>query len=231
MAASRLLTSPLTQNQVQGVEMRTSPKVVSLAAALAALGAPVAKPPIADAAEADGAQAASESQGQIHLAADSRPLSAEFMSFTVHQTSDGTMFPQHSSHSSHASHASHASSSPGYGLPDTPDLPSVPNLPYTPPVYVPGVPPVYPPPDGSRPGQTVIPPSGSTSDIAYVACARASSGLGVNDIASELVRRYGIAESDAVSIATQALSSVLGGGYYCGGPHGDLPTLPSPERQ
>ena len=231
MAASRLLTSPLTQNQVQGVEMRKSPKVVSLAAALAALGAPMAESSIADAVEADGAQAGNESQEQSQLTADTRPLNAELMSFTVHKSSDGTMFPQHSSHSSHASHASHASSSPGYGLPDTPDLPSVPDLPYTPPVYVPGVPPVYPPPDGSRPGQTVTPPSGSISDIAYVACTRASSGLGVNDIASELVRRYGIAESDAVSIAKQALSSVLGGGYYCGGPSGDLPTLPSPEHQ
>ncbi len=214
--------------------MRKSPKVVTLAAALAALGAPVAEAPIADAAEADGAQAATESQEQIQPAADTRPLRAELMSFTVHQTSDGTMFPQHSSHSSHASHASHASSSPGYGLPDTPDtpdLPNLPNVPYTPPVYVPGVPPVYPPPDVSRPGQTVIPPSGSTSDIAYVACTRASSGLGVNDIASELVQRYGIAESDAVSIAKQALSSVLGGGYYCGGPRGDLPTLPPPGRE
>jgi hypothetical protein len=44
--------------------------------------------------------------------------------------------------------------------------------------------------------------------------------LGVNDIASELQRTFGIAAQDAVNVAAQALTAVLTGGHYCDGSHG-----------
>jgi hypothetical protein len=98
------------------MEMRETPKIVSLASALAALVAPAAAPSIADAAGSDGAHIATEKEEWIQAEAEtSLPGDAELMSFTVHQTSDGMVFPQHTSHASHASHASHVSSSPGIG--------------------------------------------------------------------------------------------------------------------
>ena len=106
--------------------MRKPAKILKLASALAALAAPAAAPPIADAAASDGAQIATETEEGIQAEAEiSLPGDAELMSFTVHQTSDGMMFPQHQSHSSHASHVSHASSSPGVAWPNRlPDLPN-----------------------------------------------------------------------------------------------------------
>jgi hypothetical protein len=146
----------------------------------------------------------------------------ELMGFTVHQTSEGNLFPQHSSHSSHSSHASHASSSiPGgsWGVPNLPNVPSAPYVPYPP--YVPPVetPPAMLPPATSSPTTSPAPSEGQV-DIAYIACTRALNGFGVNDIASELQGSYGVAGPDAVSIAKQALASVLGGGHYCDGYHG-----------
>jgi hypothetical protein len=198
--------------------MRKPAKILSLASALAALAAPAAAPPIADAAGSDKAEA-SPDEDEIHAEAETKiQVGTELMSFTVHRISDSLMFPQHSSHSSHASHASHASSSPGFGLPDAPNLPYVPYAPYVPnPVYAPPVaaPPVVPPP-----AATTAPP-GSASDPAYLACTRASNGFGVNDIASELERVFGMAENEAVNIAQQALTAVLAGGHYCDAYLGD----------
>jgi hypothetical protein len=145
-----------------GVEMRETPKIVSLATALAALGAPAAASPIADAADSDGAHIATEAEEGVQEEAEiSLPGDVELMSFTVHRASDGMLFPQHQSHSSHASHSSHsshvshASSSPGYGGP------YVPNPIYTPPVVAPPVvaPPVVPP---------TSPPPAPASDPAYL---------------------------------------------------------------
>lgn len=128
--------------------MREKPKVLSLATALAALAAPVAALPAAvEVADSDGAQLATASNDE--LAPEVEAVfsgEVELMSFTVHQASDGTLFPQHGSHSSHSSHSSHVSHSSGGshishmsgGVP-SPYLP-VPN-PY--PIYAP---PTYAPP-------------------------------------------------------------------------------------
>ena len=189
--------------------MRRPAKILNLASALAALAAPAAAPANADAADSDGAHITTAPGERTHAESErSRPGDAEFMSFTVHHSSDGTLFPQHSSHSSHSSHVSHASSSPGFGVPDTPDAPYVP---YVPPVYPPPVvaPPVTRrrlfPPNYAPPGQTTSP----ASDITTFACIQASNGLGVNEIASELERLYGVPADEAVNIAKQALASVL----------------------
>lgn len=186
--------------------MRETPKIVSLATALAALATPAAAPPVVGAADADDDLVAAEPREAIRAEARASVQSnLELMSFTVHQTSDGRLFPQHtshSSHSSHSSHASHASSSPGFGVP------SMPNPVYAPPVYAPPV--VAPPAATTAPG-----PAASGVDIAYIACTRASAGFGVTDISSELVSVYGVAGDDAVSIAKQALASVLGSGHFC----------------
>ncbi len=193
------------QGQLAGSGMRETPKIVSLATALAALATPAAAPPIVDSDGNDGPiavepQEGSRAEDQVRV-----ERNLELMSFTVHRTADGMLFPQHSSHSSHsshASHASHASSSPGFGVPSLPD-----------PGYAP---PVYPPPVVAPPAATTAPgPAASGVDIAYIACARASAGFGVTDISSELVSVYGVAGDDAVSIAKQALASVLGSGQFC----------------
>jgi hypothetical protein len=184
--------------------MRRPAKVLNLASALAALAAPAAAPPITNAADSDGAQIGTETNEEIEAKAQTNlSHDAELMSFTVHQTSAGMMFPQHQSHSSHASHVSHASSSPGIGLRD---VPYVPNPAYTPPV-------VAPPPAATSPATSA--PPGSATDPAYLACTSAANGLGVNDIVSALQQVYGIAANDAASIARQALASVLAGGHYC----------------
>lgn len=186
--------------------MRETPKIVSLATALAALATPAAAPPFIDAADADDDLVAAEPQEALRADARARvERNLELMSFTVHRAADGKLFPQHSSHSSHsshASHASHASSSPGFGVPSLPD-----------PIYPA---PVYPPPVVVPPAATTAPgPAASAVDIAYIACTRASAGFGVTDISSELVSVYGVAGDDAVSIAKQALASVLGSGHFC----------------
>lgn len=197
--------------------MRETPKIMSLATAIASLATPAAALPIADAANSDGAQVAREADDGIQTEAEaSLPGDVELMSFTVHRASDGLMFPQHgshSSHSSHSSHASHASSSPGFG---GPNVPYVPNPVYVPPVYAPPVvaPPITPAPTTSP---TTAPPPAYGTDIAYVACTRASNGFGMNDIASELQQVYGVAAVEAANIAKQALASVLGAGPYCDG--------------
>jgi hypothetical protein len=186
--------------------MRDTPKFVSLATALAALATPAAAPPVIDAADADDDLVAAEPQEALRADARARvERNLELMSFTVHRATDGKLFPQHSSHSSHsshASHASHASSSPGFGVPSLPD-----------PIYPA---PVYPPPVVVPPAATTAPgPAASAVDVAYIACTRASAGFGVTDVASELVSVYGVAGDNAVSIAKQALASVLGSGHFC----------------
>ena len=75
--------------------------------------------------------------------------------------------------------------------------------------------PNYPPRRRTVPAPAPATPPGSASDPAYLACTRASNGFGVNEIASELEQLYGIPANEAVSIAQQALASVLAGGHYC----------------
>lgn len=210
------------------MSVREAPKVVSLATALAALAVPAgAKPIIDEPADAGPAGIASPDTDAIRAEAEVRFLGdAELMAFTVHQSSEGMMFPQHSSHSSHsshASHASHASSSPGFGLPDAPS-PYIPNpyvpTPYVPPVYVPPAavaPAVLPP---ASPTPTTEPAPAQGVDVAYIACTRARNGYGVNDISAEL-QGYGLSVGEATNIATQALTAVLGGGHFCDAYHGD----------
>jgi hypothetical protein len=195
--------------------MRETPKIVSLAAALAALGAQAAAPPIADAASANESPVLlSETETETQAAAEINLLTdAELMSFTVQQGSDGILFPQHGSHSSHASHAS-SSIGGGGSWPNMPYVP-LPDPPYVPPVYAPD--PTYAPP----PAATTSPAPISASDPKYLACTGASNGLGVNQIASELEQTFGMAESDAVNMAQQALGAVLNGGHYCDGYLGD----------
>ncbi|WP_201274425.1 His-Xaa-Ser repeat protein HxsA2 [Mycolicibacterium sp. CH28] len=208
--------------------MPETPQIVSLATALAALVMPAAFPPIADAADSNRAQVGRDARQENPTDAETAlPVDVDLMSFTVQQTSDGMLFPQHSSHSSHvshASHASHASSSPGYGVPDTPYVPYVPDVPYVPnPIYAPPVvaPPVVAPPVVAPPAATTGPAPANTADVAAVACARASYGLGVNDIANELQQTFGLGAGDAANIARQALAAVLAGGHYCDGSHGE----------
>ena len=200
------------------VEMRDRPKIVSLASALAALAAPTAAPPAVDAARTDHANLRGEPHEGRSEVETGLLAAAELMSFTVHRTSDGMLFPQHGSHVSHSSHSSHVSHVSG-GAPGAPGAPYVPDVPYVPGTpYVPYVP--YPPsgPTTTPPTTTRISPApGSTADIARLACARASTGFGVNQIASELERLYGLSEQEAVSIANQALAAVHGGGHYCDG--------------
>jgi len=193
-------------------EMRKPAKILNLASALAALAAPAAAPPIADAADSDGAQIATETEERIQAeAGTSLPRGEELMSFIVHQNNDGMMFSQHQSHSSHVSHSSSSPNLPD--MPNMPDMPNIPNMPNMPDMPYPN----YPLPAGP----TASPPPASASDITYLACTRASSGLGVNQIANELEQRYGVPENEAVNIARQALASVLVGGHYCDGYHGD----------
>jgi hypothetical protein len=96
-------------------------------------------------------------------------------------------------HQSHSSHASHVSHASSSPGIGLPDLPN-PNFPPTP---------------------------APASDPKYLACTRASSGFGVNDIASELEQVFGMPENDAVNMAQQALTAVFGGGHYCDGYLGD----------
>lgn len=182
--------------------MRETVKILNLATALAAVAAPAATPPAADTAEAPRADISAEMEDGIQPSPEiSLPGELELMSFTVQQTSDGVIFPQHSSHSSHASHASHMSGGIPGGWPDSPDPPNLPSLPDG--------------PSATYPPQSVPPtaPVAST-DPAYLACTRASSGLGVNQIASEL-EQLGVPDAQAVNIAKQALAAVLDGGHFC----------------
>ncbi|MCV7157348.1 hypothetical protein [Mycolicibacterium brisbanense] len=88
-------------------------------------------------------------------------------------------------------------------------------MPYVPPPAY--VPPAVVPPAAASPSTTATPAPAPATDVAYVACTRASNGFGVNDIASELEEVYGVSGADAVNIAKQALTAVLGGGHYCDG--------------
>jgi len=197
-------------------EMRKPAKILNLASALAALAAPAAAPPIADAADSDGAHIATETEEGIQAEAGTGlPRGEELMSFIVHQYNDGMMFSQHQSHSSHVSHSSSSPNLPS--MPDMPDMPDMPNMPDMPDMPYPN----YPLPAVPPAAPTASPPPASASDITYLACSRASSGLGVNQIANELEQGYGIPENEAVNIARQALASVLAGGHYCDGYHGD----------
>lgn len=76
--------------------MRETPKIVSLATALAALATPAAAPPIVDSDGNDGPiavepQEGSRAEDQVRV-----ERNLELMSFTVHRTADGMLFPQHS---------------------------------------------------------------------------------------------------------------------------------------
>lgn len=197
--------------------MRESARIVSLATALAALATPAAMPPDANASDSETSRTAPEAEDGISAQAEiGVPNEADLMSFTVQQGSDGMLFPQHGSHSSHASHASHASSSPGggYGVPDLPSAPYVPYVPYVPnPVGVPSY--VTPPAATTSPATT--PPPATAADPKAVACTRASNGVGMIDIASELAQAFSLPDADAVYMAQQALIAVSGGNHYCDG--------------
>lgn len=200
--------------------VREAPKVVSLATALAALTVPAGAMPITDdvAGTAVPRIAVPKVDESPASSDEDFPGDVALMGFTVHQGGGGMMFPQHSSHSSHSSHASHASHASGgsWGVPNIPDLPS----PYVPPAYVPPavVAPAVLPPASSSPATEPAPATGV--DLAYIACTRARNGFGVNDISQEL-QGYGLGTSDAISMATQALTAVLGGGHFCDSYHGD----------
>jgi hypothetical protein len=204
--------------------MRKTPRIVSLATALAALGVPAAAVPTADAENLDGGQFAPEAGSGTQVETEIRLMEdGELMSFTVHRISDGLMFPQHGSHSSHSSHASHASSSPGGGGSYWPNPSYSPPV-YAPPVYAPPVyapPPVVPPPVVPPPESTTSPAPVPASDPRPLACRRASNGYGMNEIASELQQAFGMPENEAVNMARQALTAVLAGGHYCDGYLGD----------
>jgi hypothetical protein len=202
--------------------MREAPKVVSLATALAALATPAAMPPIANAADADSIRIGPSRDAGFPVKTDvGLQVDAELMSFTVQQTSTGTLFPQHSSHSSHASHASHASSSPGGGYGGGPDWPSPPYVPLPNPGYPAAPNPSYPlPPADSTPPTTSAAPT-TPPDPKALACARASGNVGMIDIASELAQVFSMLDADAVYMAQQALIAVSGGNHYCDGYLGD----------
>lgn len=200
--------------------MRRTPKIVSLASALAALGVPAAAPPAADAAESSGDQSGREIEAGTPVETRIRLMGdGELMRFTVHRVGDNLMFPQHGSHSSHSSHASHASSSTGGGGSYWPNPVYVPAPVYAPPVYVP--PPVVAPPVAPPTESTTTPPSESTSDPRYLACARAFNGVGANDIANELQQVYAMSGTDAQDMAEQALTAKFSGTHYCDGYVGD----------
>jgi hypothetical protein len=166
-------------------------KIVSLASALAALSAPTAAAtPIADAAHSDGAQIPTQTEEGIQAETDTR-LPADAELMSF--TVRGTSDGRmFPQHGSHASHASHAS-------------------------HVSSSPGVGPDPGV---GSDVPVPAVPTTSLPAYACSRASNGLGVNQIASELEQLYGLSVNDAVNIAQQALASVLAGGHYCDGYHG-----------
>jgi len=171
--------------------MREPAKILNLASALAALVAPAAAPPVANAADSDESAIATEAEHELQSQTETRAWGdVELMSFTVNQTSDGMPFPQHQSHSSHVSHASHVSGSIPWPDPN--------------PVPVP-IPAPAPAPAAPAPA----------ADPAALACARAVNGLGVKDIAYELQQVYGLDTNAAVSIAQQALTAVLTGGHFC----------------
>ena len=73
------------------------------------------------------------------------------------------------------------------------------------------------PPASTSP--TAEPAPAQDVDLAYIACTRALNGYGVNDISREL-QGYGLAAGEATSMATQALTAVLGGGHFCDSYHG-----------
>jgi hypothetical protein len=202
--------------------MREAPKVVSLATALAALATPAAMPQIANAANADSLRIGPSTDAGFEAETNTElQVDAELMSFTVQQTSDGMLFPQHSSHSSHASHASHASSSiPGGGYGSGPDWPSPPYVPLPDPGY-PEPNPGYssPPVESTSPTTSAAPTT--PADPTALACARASDNVGMIDIASELVQVFSMLDADAVYMAQQALIAVSGGNHYCDGYLGD----------
>ncbi len=92
------------------MKMGKTTKILNLAAALGALIAPAVAPETANANSADESQmdAGSETKPEIKL-----PRGEDLLRFTVHQSRDGMMVPQHESHVSHASHESHASHASG----------------------------------------------------------------------------------------------------------------------
>ena len=189
--------------------MREAPKVVSLAAALSALAAPAVSPAIDDAVT-DPVSAKRSAGGEEEIGTSSDTpfsLQTELLSFTVHQASNGTLFPQHgshSSHSSHSSHVSHASSSGGYGGGYIPSLPN--------PVYVP---PVYPMPPAPPPSTATAPPPQSGVNPIQHACERAVYGYNITFIVTELQQYFGLGASDAFDIAQRATNWVSTGGDYC----------------
>lgn len=88
---------------------KTKASILSLAAALAALGTVVA-PDTADAALITPPDSrASNTPLQSGGANLFYSVGDDLMAFTVTQAADGTLVAQHHSHSSHSSHSSHAS--------------------------------------------------------------------------------------------------------------------------
>jgi hypothetical protein len=88
------------------------PKIMSLAAALAALtgtGAAISAP--ADAKTAELRAADSTNTKQVSGLGPNRIVSIgeDFLGFIVTDSADGTVLAQHYSHYSHSSHSSHAS--------------------------------------------------------------------------------------------------------------------------
>jgi len=90
----------------------TPPKIMSLAAALAALAGTSAI--VSDRAEAKTTAAMEYTTPDAGPVSDLRPnrivsIGKDFLGFIVTTAADGTMLAQHYSHTSHASHSSHSS--------------------------------------------------------------------------------------------------------------------------
>jgi hypothetical protein len=90
----------------------TSPKIMSLAAALAALAGTSAI--VSDRAEAKATSPTDATTPDTRRPTDLTPnqivsVGEDFLGFIVTTAADGTMLAQHYSHVSHSSHSSHAS--------------------------------------------------------------------------------------------------------------------------
>ena len=89
--------------------MPKTPKILSLAAAVAALGTPVALSTGAAAKTADKGDVATQPKqsGEPNTLLS---VGHDLLGFTVSHSADGILLVDHFSHSSHSSHASHFSS-------------------------------------------------------------------------------------------------------------------------
>lgn len=91
---------------------RSVPKLMSLAAALAALAG--ASAIVSDPAEAKTTEPPNVQPSEVAKASGLNPntivgVGEDFLGFIVTKASDGTMMAAHTSHYSHQSHASHSS--------------------------------------------------------------------------------------------------------------------------